>query len=92
MMLLKNCRVIEELTEGYEGQRCDVLIEGERIKKVCPCGEWKGEAEKTLDLQDKYLLPGFFDLHVHFSLSGGDTLIDNAKTPVQQAYDAVKFA
>mgnify|MGYP000373362776 CR=1 FL=1 len=34
----------------------------------------------------------FFDMHIHLSLSGGDTLIDNAKTPVQQALDAVKFA
>ena len=31
-------------------------------------------------------------MHIHLSLSGGGTLIDNAKTPVQQALDAVKFA
>ena len=96
-MLLKNCKVLPELTEGYEGTTCDVFIEGDRIKGIYECGvcqksEVRFSDEDSIDLNGKYLLPGFFDLHVHFSLSGGDTLIDNAKSPVEQAYDAVKFA
>lgn len=97
MLLLKKCKVLPELTEGYTETLCDVLIEGERIKAIGRCGEFDAYQEKepslqVMDLNEKYLLPGFFDLHVHFSLSGGDTLIDNAKSPVEQAYDAVKFA
>ena len=92
MMLLKNCSVLPELTEEYQGTSCDVLIEGEKIKGIYACGECPEEAEDVIDLKGKYLLPGFFDLHVHLTLSGGDTLIDNAKTAVQQALDAAKFA
>lgn len=92
MMLLKNCSVLPELTEEYQGISCDVLIEGEKIKGIYACGECPEEAEDVIDLKGKYLLPGFFDLHVHLTLSGGDTLIDNAKTAVQQALDAAKFA
>lgn len=92
MMLLKNCSVLPELTEEYQGISCDVLIEGEKIKGIYACGECPEEAEDVIDLKGKYLLPGFFDLHVHLTLSGGDTLIDNAKTAVQQALDAAKYA
>lgn len=92
MLLLKNCKVLKELTEGFSGEKCDVLIGNEKIKDIVECGQCKEPVSDVIDLNGKYLLPGFFDLHVHFSLSGGDTLIDNAKTPVQQAYDAVKFA
>lgn len=92
MLLLKNCNVLPELTEGFQGKSCDVLIEGEKIKEIYACGECREEAEEVIDLNGKYLLPGFFDLHVHLTLSGGDTLIDNAKTAVQQALDAAKFA
>lgn len=91
MLLLKNCSVLPELTEDYSGTSCDVLIEGEKIKGIYACGECAEETEETIDLKGKYLLPGFFDLHVHLTLSGGDTLIDNAKTAVQQALDAAKF-
>lgn len=92
MLLLKNCRVLPELTEGFSGTSCDVLLDGEKIKGIYACGECAEAAEDTLELNGKYLLPGFFDLHVHLTLSGGDTLIDNAKTAVQQALDAAKFA
>lgn len=92
MLLLKNCKVLPELTEGYEGTSCDVLLEGEKIKGIYACGECAEKVSDTMDLDGKYLLPGFFDLHVHLTLSGGDTLIDNAKTAVQQALDAAKFA
>ncbi len=74
MMLLKNCSVLPELTEEYQGTSCDVLIEGEKIKGIYACGECPEEAEDVIDLKGKYLLPGFFDLHVHLTLSGGDTL------------------
>lgn len=80
------------MTEGFSGTSCDVLLDGEKIKGIYACGECAEAAEDTLELNGKYLLPGFFDLHVHLTLSGGDTLIDNAKTAVQQALDAAKFA
>ena len=92
MKVLKNCRFIPELMEGYEGTSGDVLVKDDRILKITECADEYPEDVEVYDMGGKYALPGFFDMHIHLSLSGGDTLIDNAKTPVQQALDAVKFA
>lgn len=92
MILIKNCKVIPELTEGVTGDRCDILTEGKRIKGIYECGAAPEEADQVIDAEGKYVLPGFFDLHVHLNLSGGDTLIDNAKSQNQQCYDALKHA
>lgn len=92
MLVLKNCKLIPELVEGYQGDTADILIEDGRIKKISACGEPVPEEACVYDMGGKYTLPGFIDMHVHLTLSGGDTLIDNMKTPVQQALDAVKFA
>ncbi|MSA00629.1 amidohydrolase family protein [Lactonifactor sp. BIOML-A3] len=91
MLVLKNCNFLGELVEGYENATGDILIDGDRIKSIAPCGtDW--EDAETVDMAGKYVLPGLFDLHIHLTLSGGETLVDNAKSPVQQALDAVKFA
>jgi len=37
-MLLKNCRLIPELTEEYSGEMADVLIKGSYIAAISPCG------------------------------------------------------
>ena len=37
-MLLKNCRLIPELTEGYSGAMADILIENGNIAAIGPCG------------------------------------------------------
>ena len=34
MILLKNCRLIPELTEGYDKQQADVVIDDEKILKI----------------------------------------------------------
>ncbi len=92
MMLLKNCKLIPELVEGYEGLTCDILIEGKRIKSIFDCGRCDESPKSEIDLNGKFVLPGFFDLHVHLNLSGGDTLIDNAKSQNRQCYDAFSAA
>ncbi len=92
MKVLKNCRFIPELVEGYEGTSGDILVEDGRILEVTEGKDAYPEDAEVYDMGGKYALPGFFDMHIHLSLSGGDTLIDNAKSPVQQTLDAVKFA
>ena len=92
MIILKNCKLLPELVEGYEGDTADIQIEDGRIQQISACGTEAPEGVCTYDMEGKYVLPGFTDMHIHLSLSGGDTLIDNAKSAVQQAYDAVKFA
>ena len=92
MLVLKNCSLITELVEGYAQKTADIHVENERISGIYECGKEVPEGAQVIDMEQKVVMPGFFDLHIHLSLSGGDTLIDNAKTPVQQAYDAAKFA
>lgn len=91
-MLLKNCKILKELTEGYDGSICDVLIEESKIEGIYECGNCTKNEEQILDLNGKYLLPGFFDLHVHLSLSGGNYYDDKGKSPARRAYDAEKHA
>ena len=47
-MLLKNCRLIPELTEGYSGTMADILIENGNIAAIGPCGTI-ATAGETLD-------------------------------------------
>lgn len=61
-VLIKNGYVADPLT-GTEG-RYDVLIEGDRIKKVAE--HITEEAGQVIDAGGCYVLPGFIDLHVHF--------------------------
>ncbi len=56
----------------------DIFISQGRIKKISNSNDKTSfEAEQTLDANEKYILPGFWDNHVHFR--GGDSLIDANK-------------
>lgn len=69
MLLIKNARLIEELTEGFEIKGLsDVLIEGNKISKIRPAGFDFGEIEDVLDINGKTLMPGLWDLHAHMYL------------------------
>lgn len=92
MLLIKNCKVIPELVEGYEGTKCDILVDDKRIEGIYECGTCNADVDEVVDAAGKTVLPGFFDLHVHLNLSGGDTLIDNAKSANQQCFDALEYA
>ena len=56
-----------------------VVIRGETIVAVGPDagleGQWR--ADRQLDAQGKYLIPGLWDMHVHFG--GGPALIEENK-------------
>ena len=90
-VVLKNCAILSELTGGLPQGQYHIVLKDDRIAEILPASSPVPEADTCLDMEGKYVLPGFFDMHIHLSLSGGDTLIDNAKTGVQQALDGVKF-
>lgn len=55
-----------------------VGISGDTIRFVGDMADSDNyEAEKTLDAENKFLMPGLWDMHVHFR--GGDTLIEENK-------------
>jgi len=72
MLALKNCRLISELVEGYEGQFADILIEDTKIAGLYPTGHDFGNIP-SMDMENKTVLPGLFDLHAHlyYSQSSG---------------------
>ncbi len=92
MLLIKNCKLVKDLVEGYDGEMADILVKGSEIVDIQPCGCVEIEGVNVVDMEGKYVLPGLFDLHIHLALSAGDTMIDSAKAPIQQALDGYKFA
>lgn len=91
-ILLKNCRLIPELTEGYEKTLADVLIDDEKILDITEPGKIIDFPGKVIDVEGNTLLPGFFDLHAHLYLTELNlTVIDN-KDPVETSFDVYAFS
>lgn len=63
-MILRNCRVIPELCEGFHEERVDIRIGGKLISDILPAGG-KYTGEETIDCSGKTVLPGLFNLHTH---------------------------
>ncbi len=68
MILFKGGLVFDGMGRRLEGQ--GVLVEGERIAKLAPLGEFDGFAGETVDTGGGTLLPGLIDCHVHLVYSG----------------------
>lgn len=87
-ILIQNGHVLDPLT-GRDGI-CDVLIEDEKIAEVKEhiCAE----ADKTIDAEGCYLMPGFIDLHVHFrdpGLEYKETLTTGGRAAVRGGVTSV---
>lgn len=65
MLVLRNCRFVKELTEGYDQQFGDVLISDKFIEEIKPVGYAFPEGIEEIDVAGKTLLPGLFELHAH---------------------------
>ena len=50
MKVLKNCRFIPELMEGYEGTSGDVLVKDDRILKITECADEYPEDVEVYDM------------------------------------------
>ncbi len=75
-LLIANGNVID--LETGNSTKKNIFISDGRIKKITPvASSFSFKASKTIDATDKYIVPGFWDNHVHFR--GGDTLIEANK-------------
>ena len=93
MILLKNCRLIPELTEGYEGLVADVLIDAKKIRQIAEPGTIEAEADvQVIDIEGNTLLPGFFDLHAHLYLSSFDFQSLNERSAADTGFDVYGYA
>ena len=61
MLVLKNARLIPELTEGYDDKCADVVIDGTEILDIKPAGSVSAAENKVIDLVGKTLMPGLIE-------------------------------
>lgn len=75
-MAITNAQVIHLETGTLENQ--DIFISDGKIQTILSAGaENAYEPDTLIDASGKFVLPGFWDNHIH--LRGGDSLIDNNK-------------
>lgn len=64
-MILKNCRLIPDLCEGFQEECADIRIDGDTIAEILPAGgSYVGE--EVIDCSGMTVLPGLHNLHIHF--------------------------
>lgn len=90
MLVLKNARLVAALTEGYDGETADVVLENGRIRELLPCGS-RFEDCDVLDLQGKTLLPGMFDLHMHMYFSSDNFAAVALRGQNQYVIDSIAY-
>ncbi|MFH2040074.1 MAG: D-aminoacylase [Chloroflexota bacterium] len=64
-LVLRNGRILDGC--GNPWFRADLAIQNGRIASISPVGSLHGR--KTLDIQERYVAPGFIDIHTHSDLS-----------------------
>lgn len=94
MLILRNCRVVPELTEGYDGSMCDIVIDGKNILDIVPCDQNKyiGENAEVCDINGMTVLPAFFDLHAHLMFSHQDYYALELKPNNDYMLDCIEHA
>ena len=87
--LLKNCRLIPALSDGWSGGLADVLLDGGQIARVAPAGR-ADDAQTAFDCGGKTLMPGLFDLHMHINWAyhNGELRLDDFKIFVESCVSA----
>lgn len=92
MILFRNCRLVKALTEGFDGEYADVLVDDNHvIAQIGAPGEIKADC-RTVDAGGNTLLPGFFDLHAHLCLTDLDFKELRNRSAVDSCYEMYDYA
>lgn len=92
MIVLRNCRLVKELTEGFDDSFADVKIEGKYISEIQPVGYKFDGIYKEINVSGKTLLPGLFDLHTHLYSFVFNSYELQAMDPSKIVFGAYEFA
>lgn len=93
MILFKNCRLVGALTEGYEGEFADILVDdNDIIAEIAAPGNIDAGEIPTVDAGHQTLLPGFFDLHAHLCLADLDFKELRNRSCVDSCFEMYDFA
>lgn len=91
MYVLKNCRLIKELTEGSSLTQADLYLENGKIQKIAPCGSETKKEDEVLDVKGATVMPGLIEGHTHLRAVSRTKLTDG-RIPCAVAYDVIRFA
>lgn len=91
-MIIRNCRFVKELLEGFEEQYGDILIEDNKISKIESLGFDFGVEAQEIDANKKTVLPGLMDIHAHFNLYSQNVLEALVQIPAEAAFEGYAFA
>ena len=64
MLVLRNARLVPQLTEGFSDQFGDVIIENGLIQEIKPAKTANITAAEVIDLTGKTLIPGLIEAHL----------------------------
>ncbi|MFS0645137.1 amidohydrolase family protein [Siminovitchia sp. 179-K 8D1 HS] len=67
--ILKNCRLIPELSGHLPFEFADITVEDRKIRKIAPSGSDSYDGH-VIECEGKTLLPGIIDLHIHLHAAG----------------------
>ncbi|WP_411681086.1 amidohydrolase family protein [Clostridium thailandense] len=90
MIILRNARVIKELTPNFEGTNADIVIDGCKIVEIAPAKTANGET--VLDMSGKTVMPGMIEAHLHLDLCGINTFEENVQPDAYRTIRALKLA
>lgn len=90
MYILKNCKLIPALTEGTALERGDLVLDNGRIRDILPCGAEYPEAEGSMDVAGRTVMPGMIEGHVHLRWTTQSYL--SARRPSALPLEVLRYA
>ena len=90
MLVLRNARIIPELTEGYDSDRADIVIDNGIIQEIK--APKTVDAGEVLDMTDMTVIPGLIEAHLHLDLKGTNTFEENVQPDAYRSMTALKLA
>lgn len=90
MIVLKNARLVPELTEGFDERYGDIVIDDGIIKEIRPANT--AEGEHVIDMTGKTVIPGLIEAHLHLDLCGMNTFEENVQPDSYRAMRALRLA
>lgn len=90
-LAIRNARLVSALTEGYDGDQADLLIEDGRITGLFPVGHDFGSCDE-IDAAGRTVLPGMLDLHTHLHFTKMDDLFLMSRKQNDVLLDCVDYA
>lgn len=92
MLVLRNARVVPELTPGYENPTADIVIADGKIAEIVAAKTAQAPEDCILDMTDKTVTPGLIDGHVHLDLCGMNTFEENIQPNAYRVLRGLRLA